>query len=73
MVGATRGAKDGEKAVAAAKGYTWKSPRGNLQIDATNRDLIQDIHIRRVSEVGSVIANQGIKTYDKQPDWGRTP
>lgn len=71
MVEATKGQKDGDKAIQAAKGYSWKSPRGNLSIDAATRDLVQDIHIRRVSEVGGVVMNQGIKTFDKQPDWGR--
>ncbi len=71
MIEVTKGAKDGDKAVQAAKGFAWKSPRGNVQIDAKSRDLIQDIHIRRVAEVAGTVANEGIKVFEKQPDWGR--
>jgi len=38
---------DGEKLVEAAKGMSWMSPRGPIQIDAETRDIVQDIYIRR--------------------------
>jgi len=39
---------DGERLLAAMKGQSWMSPRGQITIDANTRDIVQDIHIRRV-------------------------
>ncbi len=45
---ATQGKGTGEALVNAMKGQTFESPRGPVFIDAQTRDIVQDIHIRRV-------------------------
>ena len=42
------GAVEGDRLLAAMKGLSWTSPRGPMTIDANTRDVVQDIHIRRV-------------------------
>jgi len=73
MIAATKGAQDGDKAIAAAKGFAWTSPRGNMKIDATTRDLFQDINVRQVAKdpASGKLFNKEIKTYPLQPDYGR--
>jgi branched-chain amino acid transport system substrate-binding protein len=44
----TGGADDGQRLIDAMKGESWMSPRGSITIDANTRDIVQDIHIRRV-------------------------
>ena len=44
----TTGVACGEAMVAAIKGATWTSPRGPLKIDATSRDIVQTVCLRRV-------------------------
>jgi len=44
----TNGTNDGEKLVAAMKGMTWMSPRGQMTIDPATRDVIQTVYIRKV-------------------------
>ena len=44
----TAGSDDGERLLGAMKGLSWTSPRGPVTLDATTRDLVQDIYIRRV-------------------------
>jgi branched-chain amino acid transport system substrate-binding protein len=48
MLKATDGKRDGDKAIAAIKGYHWMSPRGPVSIDAKTRDIVQNIYIRKV-------------------------
>jgi branched-chain amino acid transport system substrate-binding protein len=45
---ATKGKAGGEALLAAMKGQTFESPRGNVIIDANTREPIQDIYIRKV-------------------------
>ncbi len=73
MIAATKGVQDGEKAIAAAKGFAWTSPRGNMKIDATTRDLFQDIYARQVAKdpASGKLFNKEIKTNPLQPDYGR--
>jgi branched-chain amino acid transport system substrate-binding protein len=73
MIAATKGIKDGDKAMAAAKALSWVSPRGKMKIDPATRDLVQDIYVREVvrdSGTGKLF-NREIKTYPLQPDYGR--
>ncbi len=73
MVAATKGAADGDKAVAAVKGMAWTSPRGAVKIDPVTRDFVQDIYVRRVERdpASKQLVNREIKTYPLQPDYGR--
>ena len=53
----TDGKADGESLIAAAKGMSWESPRGPISIDATTRDIVQTIYIRRVEKAGNETRN----------------
>jgi branched-chain amino acid transport system substrate-binding protein len=39
------------------KGMTWASPRGRVTIDPATREMIQDVHIRKVESVGGELYN----------------
>jgi branched-chain amino acid transport system substrate-binding protein len=63
MLKATNGERDGDKMIAAAKGYHWMSPRGPVYIDPNTRDIVQNIYIRRVvKDRGGVLYNKVIET-----------
>jgi len=62
MLRATDGKRDGDKMIAAVKGYSWKSPRGPVEIDPSSRELIQDFYIRRVEKVDGKLVNVVLKT-----------
>jgi branched-chain amino acid transport system substrate-binding protein len=66
---ATGGKPDGEKAMAALKG--WKnpdSPRGEIMIDPETRDIVQHIYIRRVEKEGDHLANIEFETLPMTKD-----
>jgi branched-chain amino acid transport system substrate-binding protein len=67
MIEAT-GSGGGEKAVEAAKGFAWESPRGPVSIDPKTRDIVQNIYIRRVEKVGDRLINKTIQTYPAVKD-----
>ena len=73
MVEATGGQKDGAKAIASVKGFAWESPRGPVKIDATSRELIQNVYMRVIDrdEAGK-LRNKEFLTFDNQPDHGRS-
>ena len=72
MIGATNGKRDPDAAMVAAKGYKWESPRGPMEVDASNRDLIQNVYIRKVEKSASgAMFNNLVQTYEHQPDYGR--
>ncbi|HEV2548367.1 MAG TPA: ABC transporter substrate-binding protein [Stellaceae bacterium] len=59
----TKGAVDGDKAMAVLKG--WKnpeSPRGPIMIDPETRDIVQTVYIRRVEKQGDRLANIEFET-----------
>jgi branched-chain amino acid transport system substrate-binding protein len=63
MLKATNGERDGDKMIAAAKGYHWMSPRGPVSIDPKTRDIVQNIYIRKVvKDKDGVLYNQTIET-----------
>lgn len=70
MIRATDGKQDGDKAMAAIKGYAWESPRGPVTVDPQTRELIQNIYIRRIEKVGGAYVNQPFKTYPAIKDPG---
>ena len=53
----TGGATDGEALVAAMKGQSWTSPRGPVTIDATTRDIVQTVYLRRVERIDGKLFN----------------
>ncbi|HET7384679.1 MAG TPA: ABC transporter substrate-binding protein [Pseudolabrys sp.] len=57
----TGGKLDGDSLVAAAKGMKWTSPRGPVAID-DNREIVQNIYIRRVQKIGNNYVNVEIDT-----------
>ena len=52
----TGGKTDGDALIAAAQGMKWTSPRGPVSIDA-NREMVQNIYIRKVEKVGANYVN----------------
>ncbi|MDB5960807.1 MAG: branched-chain amino acid transporter substrate-binding protein [Massilia sp.] len=70
MIRATDGKADGDKAMAAIKGFAWESPRGPVTVDAQTRELVQNVYIRRIEKVGGVYVNKPFKTYPAVRDAG---
>jgi len=71
MIRATAGKADPDKAIAAAKGLSWESPRGPVSIDPETRDIVQNVYVRVVEkDANGRLINKEIKTYEKQPDYG---
>jgi branched-chain amino acid transport system substrate-binding protein len=68
MLRATGGKRDVDKMIEAAKGYSWKSPRGPVQVDAAMRELTQNIYERRVEKVDGKLANIAFRTYEAVKD-----
>ncbi len=72
MIEATNGQRDGDKAIASAKGYTWDSPRGPLEIDAKTRDATQNVYIVQVTKIDGVLQNKVLHVFpmvkDRWPD-----
>jgi branched-chain amino acid transport system substrate-binding protein len=52
----------GEKYIDFMKGRKMKSPRGPIEIDAVERDIIQNVYIRRVVKKGALMVNETIDT-----------
>ena len=53
----TKGATDGDALMAAMKGLTWTSPRGQVTIDPETRDIVQTIYVRKVEKVDGQLYN----------------
>jgi len=53
----TGGKVDGESFIAAAKGMSWESPRGTIEIDPETRDIVQTMYIRRLESVDGKLQN----------------
>ncbi len=53
----TGGDTNGDKFLAAAKGMSWLSPRGQISIDAETRDITQTVYIRKVEKVDGHLYN----------------
>jgi len=59
---------DGDKAMAAIKGWKHESPRGPIMIDPKTRDIVQNVYICRVEKVNGRLANVPIETYPMVKD-----
>lgn len=65
---------DGVKAVAAAKGMEWESPRGPVKIDPVSRSVVQNVYIRRVEKgPDGKLINKEFATVPNVPDVGFKP
>lgn len=53
---------DGLKYVDAMKGKELKSPRGPIMVDPVERDIVQNIYIRRIDKVDGKLTNVDIAT-----------
>ena len=51
------GNANGDTLMAAMKGMSWESPRGQIAIDPETRDIIQNEYIRRVEKVNGELYN----------------
>jgi len=58
----TKGDADGTKLIDAMKGVAWTSPRGPMSIDATTRDITQNVYIREVKKVDGQLWNVEFET-----------
>jgi branched-chain amino acid transport system substrate-binding protein len=69
MIARTQG-RMGPAAVEAVKGMKWESPRGPMSIDPKERDVVENIYIRRVVKKDGVLFNEEIKTFpDVKDPW----
>jgi branched-chain amino acid transport system substrate-binding protein len=57
------GAFDPEVAMRAVRGFKWQSPRGEVEIDAATRDVIQNMYVRRVEQVDGHKENVVVDTF----------
>lgn len=56
---------DGEAAVKALGGYSWKSPRGTVTIDPATRELVQNFYLREVvKDADGTKRNKVIKVWE---------
>lgn len=71
MIEATGGKRDGEKAMAAIKGYKWDSPRGPVSIDPNTRHITQNVYLRVVEKgPGGALVNKEVQNFGPQIDHG---
>jgi branched-chain amino acid transport system substrate-binding protein len=68
MLKATGGRLDGDKAMAAIRGFSWDSPRGRVTIDPETREPIQNVYIREVVRQDGQLINKVIFTYEAQKE-----
>jgi branched-chain amino acid transport system substrate-binding protein len=55
---------DGKVAIESLRGFSWKSPRGSVTIDASTREPIQNYYIRRVEKKDGGLQNVVVKTLE---------
>jgi branched-chain amino acid transport system substrate-binding protein len=62
------GSASGMEMINAMTGKVLQSPRGEFEIDAKERDVTQDIYIRRVDKQDGKLQNVDIATYNLVKD-----
>jgi branched-chain amino acid transport system substrate-binding protein len=71
MIEATAGVRDGDKAMAAIKGYKWESPRGPVSIDPITHHITQNVYLRTVEKgAGGLLINKEVQNFGPQVDHG---
>jgi branched-chain amino acid transport system substrate-binding protein len=69
MLKATNGGQGGGDAmIAAAKGYSWQSPRGPVMIDPKTREAVQNFYVTKVEMHDGIMADMPIATYEHVRD-----
>jgi branched-chain amino acid transport system substrate-binding protein len=68
MLKATNGQPDTEKMMAAIKGYAWKSPRGEVNVDPETRELTQPNYIMGAEKIDGKLTNTIIKAFPAVKD-----
>jgi branched-chain amino acid transport system substrate-binding protein len=68
MLKATGGQHDGDKMMAAIKGYSFKSPRGEVTVDPNTRELTQSDYVTKVEKVNGQLANVVLKGFPAVKD-----
>lgn len=63
MIRANDGVRDGDKAITAAKGFKWESPRGPVSIDPKTREIVQNVYIRKVEKIDGQLGNKSFQTF----------
>ncbi len=53
---------NGDQFIAFAKGRKWDSPRGPISIDPVERDIIQNMYLRRVEKRDGKLVNIDVLT-----------
>ena len=53
---------DGDKALAALKGWKHARPRGPISIDPETRDIVQNIYVQKVVKKGDRVGIEAIDT-----------
>jgi len=62
------GKTDGDSLVAAMKGMSWESPRGQISIDLETRDIVQNVYIGKVEKVQGELYNVEFETFKAVKD-----
>jgi branched-chain amino acid transport system substrate-binding protein len=62
---------DGDKAMAALKGWKTMSPRGPIMIDPQTRDVVQTVYVRKVEKVGGELYNVEFDKFANVKDPGK--
>lgn len=73
MIQATKGKRDGDKAMAAAKSLKWESPRGPVSIDPQTRHITQNVYLRKVEKTTDGLVNREVQNFGAQRDHGTKP
>jgi branched-chain amino acid transport system substrate-binding protein len=63
---------DADKAIAAAKGLTIRSPRGSITIDPATRDVVQDVYVRKVQKIDGKYYNVEFDKFAQVKDPGKS-
>lgn len=64
----TKGDASGPAVAEALKGESFESPRGPIQIDAGNRDIVQTIYVRKVERVDGRLSNVEFHEFPQSRD-----
>jgi branched-chain amino acid transport system substrate-binding protein len=59
----TAGSADGKTLIAAMKGMSWESPRGQMSIDKASGEVVHNIYIRKVEKIDGELRNAEFETF----------
>jgi branched-chain amino acid transport system substrate-binding protein len=65
---AEKGQLDPDKTMALVRGMSFESPRGPIEIDPNNRDIVQTVYIRRTEKRDGRYINVEIAAFPKSTD-----